>query len=468
MPFPALAALIWSAAFALYLHTLCPALGSGDTGELFLAGWHLDVTHPPGYPLEACLLRLATLLPAGGLMFRAGLVSVAAGACAVTGLFTGARALGVRRGPALLAAALFATAPFVWWQATLLEKYAFQLGLAALVLSTVARTSGSPFLPGLAWAMALTHHSLALFLLPVAAAGVWERGGRAALTPRTVGLLLGLLSLPFSLRLVYPAIRADALHRTVAGQARAINWGEPYQARAWWDYHRLAYYANRFKPGVALDRAGWRAHVGFYPAQLGWPGVLLGLAGLVLLARSRPVLAGGLGVATMASGWFAIRFPLPPSLAPNNHQNGFLILALAAGLAGGALLRGLLADSRWRQTIVGALLVILTAGAWQRYHRLDAGRHLAVFDLNAATLAVAPPHAVLLAMFDTDMFALRWFQDTLGRRPDLVPLQMPHRIGPGQFIVRRRYGPWAAAVLPGATLRFTEDDSGFVILRRII
>src|SRR5437773_741192 len=99
---------VFLAAFALYARTLCPTIASGDTGELFLAGLHLDVTHPPGYPLLACLVRLAMSLPVGGLMFRAGLVPAAAAAGAAAGLFRAVRRLTGRMDAACLAAALLA------------------------------------------------------------------------------------------------------------------------------------------------------------------------------------------------------------------------------------------------------------------------------------------------------------------------------------------------------------------------
>src|SRR6476646_1310094 len=99
------AALVWLSAFTLYLRTLCPTLTTGDSGELFLAAHNLDITHPPGYPVAACLVRLALLLPAGGPMFRATLVAAAAGAAAVALLYRAARRLGAGAGVAALAAA---------------------------------------------------------------------------------------------------------------------------------------------------------------------------------------------------------------------------------------------------------------------------------------------------------------------------------------------------------------------------
>ncbi len=80
------------------------------------------------------LVRLAIGIPAGTLVFRAGLVSAASGAFAVALVWSTGRALGISRAAAGLGSALFAVCPLAWSQSTMLEKYALQMALAALVL----------------------------------------------------------------------------------------------------------------------------------------------------------------------------------------------------------------------------------------------------------------------------------------------------------------------------------------------
>lgn len=462
------AALVFLPAYALFLRTLCPTIASGDSGEFALAALHLDVTHPPGYPGLVCLLRLAMTLPVAGVVFRAGLVSAAAGAAAAACVFGAVRTLTGRRDAAVLAAALLAVSPYAWWQSTLLDKYALQLALAAFVLRVAAGSGGPAHRPLLAWAIAFTHHSLALFLLPVALAGTWERIGRRTIALRFLLLAVVLAAMPFSLRLIYPAIRAAALNRDAVMRVRAINWGEPYQARAWLDYHRLAYYGTRlWGGGDRVEVPPLRSHVGYYPAQLTGPGLLLGLAGLAVLARRRTWFTAALAAAAALTFWFAVHDPLPPALAPSYHQNAYLILILCAGVAAGAVLDRIRRPVAGRLAVALALLALGSAAA-ARWPQRDGSRHLGVHDFTAATLAGAPPGAVLMGMFDYDMFALRVFQDGFGRRPDLVPLQVPHRLAAGRFIVRRHYRSWAAAALPGATLHFTDDDRGFLMFRRLV
>ena len=45
-----------------YLHTLCPSVYVGDSGELIAATYSLGIAHPPGYPLFCFLAKIITLI----------------------------------------------------------------------------------------------------------------------------------------------------------------------------------------------------------------------------------------------------------------------------------------------------------------------------------------------------------------------------------------------------------------------
>jgi hypothetical protein len=61
--------------FAVYLRTLCPCFLDDDSPETITAGVTLGLQHPPGYPCDALLNRLAGLVPLGGAGFRANTAS---------------------------------------------------------------------------------------------------------------------------------------------------------------------------------------------------------------------------------------------------------------------------------------------------------------------------------------------------------------------------------------------------------
>ncbi|HET9869845.1 MAG TPA: hypothetical protein VFR02_05055, partial [bacterium] len=68
-------ALLFLAVVAVYLSTLCPIFMDDDSAETITAGVTLGLQHPPCYPLDALLNRLAWFLPLGGPGFRAGVGS---------------------------------------------------------------------------------------------------------------------------------------------------------------------------------------------------------------------------------------------------------------------------------------------------------------------------------------------------------------------------------------------------------
>src|SRR5262245_21240484 len=83
---------------ALYMATLLPGIGSGDTAEFQRVAPTLGVAHPTGYPLYTMLGWLWSRLPLGGTpAWRMNLFSAGAAALAVGALFLAARALGHTR-----------------------------------------------------------------------------------------------------------------------------------------------------------------------------------------------------------------------------------------------------------------------------------------------------------------------------------------------------------------------------------
>jgi hypothetical protein len=210
--------ILFLASFGLYLVSLCPSVSVADTAELFLTGARLDVGHPPGYALEALLVRLALLLPAGGPFLRAALVPALAGAGTTALIGSTARALGARPAAAALGAFLFAASPFAWWQATMVEKYSLQLMLAALVVRSSLPYRSRPVPAAFALALAMLHHPLAVFLAPLALFPFLRQPSR-----RAVAVMAFVIVLAASLRPVYAAVRAAALE----GAPKAVNWGEP-------------------------------------------------------------------------------------------------------------------------------------------------------------------------------------------------------------------------------------------------
>jgi tetratricopeptide (TPR) repeat protein len=70
-----LTALVFMFFAGIYISSVAPAYNSDDSPETTLAFHTLGIQHPPGYPLNTMLGKVFTLIPAGGLMMRANMMS---------------------------------------------------------------------------------------------------------------------------------------------------------------------------------------------------------------------------------------------------------------------------------------------------------------------------------------------------------------------------------------------------------
>src|SRR3954468_23638700 len=75
-----LGAVVFVAAFALFVACAAPGLYLRDAGELTTAAFTLGVAHPTGFALWALLAKAATLVPVGEVATRVSFFSALAGA----------------------------------------------------------------------------------------------------------------------------------------------------------------------------------------------------------------------------------------------------------------------------------------------------------------------------------------------------------------------------------------------------
>jgi len=133
-------ALLFLAAFGLYLAGLSPAWHPDDSAETITAGATLGLQHPPGYPLHSLLGRCAVLLGPGPMTFNinalAAFMAALSVALAAALLFTVGRdvapeaAEGPLAGLALGGAALIAVTQTLWFQAGIAKGGVYTLNLA--------------------------------------------------------------------------------------------------------------------------------------------------------------------------------------------------------------------------------------------------------------------------------------------------------------------------------------------------
>jgi hypothetical protein len=116
------AALVAAGTFLLYLGTLIPEVGWGDSAELSLVSYQVGITHPPGYPLHAILGKLVSIFfadPAVGVnLLSAICTSLAAGVLSLIIFELTAMPL-----IAASVAIVFSVLPNVWEMAVVAEVY---------------------------------------------------------------------------------------------------------------------------------------------------------------------------------------------------------------------------------------------------------------------------------------------------------------------------------------------------------
>ena len=331
---PALAAAVLGP-LALYVATLPRTVVLEDDGLFLMAGAHLGVAHPPGYPVHTLIVHLFMRLPFGEPAVLGHLSSAVLGALACGAVYCCARLLRASPVPALAAAWLFGVSEQFWSQAVITEVYTFNALLffatwALVLLAARDPRRGWPlWWAAVAWGMGLANHwplmvlatpGLALALLPA-----WREV--LPRLPRLLGAALAAAALPYAW-MVWLSQQAP----TISFYGPLESWGD-----LWFYVSRQGYGGVDVSPA-----AGWgdRArYVGWFAADLvrqtTLPGAVLAVLGLGALAR------GGLAAAAPPG-------PDPPARTAASGRGpvaggsvagpGFLAATAAAGSGGLALL----------------------------------------------------------------------------------------------------------------------------------
>ncbi len=287
---------------ALYVATLPRTVVLEDDGLFLMAGVHLGVAHPPGYPLHTVIVHLFMQLPLGNPAFLGHLSSAVLGALACGAVYACARLLRASPAPALTAAWLFGVSEQFWSQAIVTEVYTLNALLFFTVYALMLDGARHPrrrwplVCAAVAWGAGLANHwplmvlatpGLALLLLPV-----WR--DVLPQLPRLLGVAFVSAALPYAW-MVWLSHQAPF----ISFYGALESWSD-----FWFFFSRQGYGDVDVSPS-----AGWsdrRSFAGWFAADLvrqtTLPGSLLALAGLVALARR-----GGLAAAAAAgSGLFAL------------------------------------------------------------------------------------------------------------------------------------------------------------------
>lgn len=452
----ALAAL-FLAVFRLYLGGLCPAFHADDSPETIAAGATLGIQHPPGYPLDSLLGRLAVLFGPGAAPFDVNLLAALAGAAAAVLAACLVYTLGLEFAPwarerrrlgffALGAGAVLAALPTLWLEASTAKGgiYALNLALSLGGLLAVLRvrdaglscpvgtlrggpstrslSCGCPAPRALALAALLfglglaDHWTSQVALLPAYALLLGEaRWKRDAWPPRSSWGRMACLPL-----LLVAAGAALYLLLPLRSRLGApLLWGDPTTWQGFWSVLTRGRYA-----GLEASKtwpAFWalvRRMAADVASDWTWPGLaVLGL-GWALLFRKRFWLAVGLfslplglalAVACKANPPADALFIIDPYLAP-----------LQAGLGLG--LAGFFAVPPLRRLLgPGLLAAALALGAWH-WRACDLSGDFRAWDYTNNLLLGAPRGSLLVCEGDSNVGGPLVPLLVEGRRRDLTQI----------------------------------------------
>lgn len=417
-----LPAAVGTIAFLVYARTLLPGMAFGDWGEMQTVPHVLGVAHPTGYPTYIILSWLAQLVPIGSIAFRANLLSAGLVSVALAVTVAILLRLGIRPILAVAVALTLGAVGTVWSAATVAEVNPLHLAFVALLLHRAMaweeRRSARHLVVGaLLLGLAIGNHLLILFVAPFIAVFVlWVGRREIALKPRilvpaTAAGLLGLsvyFYIPIAAGLSPPLpynhpVTPDAVLWLVSGtqfrgQFGFLSAGGPT------DFIRSL-------PDL------WSQLIGRATPLL----PILGLLGLVVLARRRPAF-GLMCLAILLANIFVWANYLRLEhylLVP------WLLLAIGAAVALEFVARAL--DSRLPRlrrldagALIGAAALVFAVGLCVMNWR-DSDRS---GDRSAETYVdtifdALPQDAAILSQWDasTPLWHARF---VLGRRPDVL------------------------------------------------
>lgn len=428
-----IALLLFFTSLAAYISTLTPAVGSRDGYELQAISATLGFAHPTGYPLFPILGRLwIAAFPFGSIAWRINVLCALFAAASVPLVYATARRVLGRRSFAVLGALLFAFSHTLWTQASQPEKYTLNALFVSLILYVafgitdperhLSPAGPYPYLRwlGFVYGLSLTHHRTVLMLAPALAVYVLWRDPHLLKRPREWAPALGIAVAPLLIYLYIP------------WRARAQGWA--MTVPEFLTYISGAYYgpAVRLTDWLAPDRAGmfWR----FLVTQFGYPGIglgVLGLVGLGVARRWRFLVSTALAYVAYyvwGTGWYAYYNDVN-SFIPNHMLFAMWIASGAMTLWKG--FRVLLhharpAQMRWAQlsragwaVFWSAVLLMPASMVWKNAPQVDVsdewgttrwGEYAISQDIasNATLLADREKHP-----------PLDYFARVEGRRPDL-------------------------------------------------
>ncbi len=438
--------------WAVYQQSLCPAFPPNDSPETITAAYTLGIQHPPGYPLDSLLGRVAMLAwPVGSPAWRMNCLSalMAVLTCLLLARWT-RRAAGLLKagfpfwtlqGATLAGALWLGLSRIFWQQATEAKGGVYLLNALLLVLmmdacldlltATGGRQASRALRFGGLWlGLALANHYPSVLVeLPFVLVPPLLAFRKRLLKPAAAAWAVLLLAAGLSVYLELP-LRA-AFHPLV-NLGNPVNWGS-----FWFVVLRKGYSQNAWAHAPGLVQAQFGEWWLFLHQEGGWLWPLAALAGGAWLWRRKadPTVAPGLARSLLVflAGLYLAIFVAVIFYNRNEPDTIWLLevfllagqvpLAALACLGLAWVAGGLRARLRGASPLLWLGLPLLAAGM-VRFHWTYEDRRGDFFywDFANNILASLPQDTVYIPEGDFYFMPLYYSQGVEHRRPDVAVL----------------------------------------------
>eukprot|EP00698_Gefionella_okellyi_P000292 TRINITY_DN10249_c0_g1_i2.p1 TRINITY_DN10249_c0_g1~~TRINITY_DN10249_c0_g1_i2.p1 ORF type:complete len:706 (-),score=142.26 TRINITY_DN10249_c0_g1_i2:13-2130(-) len=445
------------AAFVVYILTLYPSTGGGDSGELIATVCAMGVAHPPGYPLWTLLAKLFTMLvPIGTMAYRMNILSAVFGSiCAMfisctVSILTDAPFAGV------LAGGLFAATRLAWENATQAEVFALNNAIVAVALYLTTRfiytekksvVFAGAFVLGLGGS---NQHTLVFYAAPITISLLWWY--RKALlnvtdiTKLTVCLIAGLL--PY----IYLPISASFGPNFTWGDQRTVDGFLTHFLRKAFGTFQLGggTHAPSPTPEQFYDRLWlyWR-NVLTETAYFG--PVLAALAVLCLFVYWRSTsreYKRTVGLFVFCFAFYTLVFQylanlpldeLNKAVQARFYMQANIVVCICIGIGAYYLI------DRWAKVpkLLSAIVMtaVLVGVVASRYHECDRSDMWLMHEHAQTALESMPPNAMLLLKGDIHMHTMVFLQQCEHFRTDVLEVSIPMQTHPWYIEMNARMSP---------------------------
>lgn len=437
------ASLVGLAALLIYLKTLAPSVTFVDAGELAAVACTLGIAHPTGYPLFTLLGWLFSKLPiASEEIVRLNMMAAffcAAGVfvfyhlahVVLSGVFGTPNArkkadnVVACRVASAGAALLLAFSETYWSQAVAVEVYALHVFFLSLVTFTFLRAvlhdewfmgerqqSGSTrwwYLFAFALGLSFTNHMTTILLAPGFLYLYFATQGFGQDSWKRITRLLVPFLLGFSVYLYLP-LRAS--------HAPVLNWGNPVTLEKFlWHWTGKQYRVWIFSSTEVAGRQ-LQYFLASLPYEFAYVGVLLAIAGIMLLWRGNKQLAITLLLLFLGCVFYSINYDI------HDIDSYFLLAYFCIALAGSV---GLLWLFRWvseKLDVRAASFTVIAVSLLPclvHFSQTDETKNYLVEDYTMNMFNSLQPNALVLSyQWDYWVSASYYYQHVKGVRPDVV------------------------------------------------